>query len=202
MCCCHNSPWHFTFNFYTKWIPFFPLKGIITIIWFKTISLQKIVREARMRPREDVKDVESNRSHTHNCVIQTAQGSQEAGGGFLNAKQSLLLKQMLETPPLMAKDPYHHLQHHPCWHLWAPQHRGSIIALWEHHFTMMHLVAAFNYKWLHLIYDKLIKFSELSHFEAKKNLLRRGITRYNPDEGRLSLFSAWRTKLKRGFRKT
>lgn len=67
-----------------------------------------------MRPRQDVKDVGSNRSHTHNCVIQTAQGSQGAGGGFLNAKQSLLLEQMLETPPLMSEDLSHHLQHHPC----------------------------------------------------------------------------------------
>lgn len=58
--------------------------------------------------------VRSNLNSTHNYVTdQTAQGSQEQAEGFLNAKQPLLLKQMLAAPPLISENPTQHLQHEP-----------------------------------------------------------------------------------------
>lgn len=58
--------------------------------------------------------VGSNPHFAHNYVTdQTAQGSQEQARGFLNAKQPLLLKQMLAAPPLISENPTQHLQHEP-----------------------------------------------------------------------------------------
>lgn len=58
--------------------------------------------------------VRSNLNSTHNYVTdQTAQGSQEQVEGFLNAKQPLLLKQMLAAPPLISENPTQHIQHEP-----------------------------------------------------------------------------------------
>lgn len=58
--------------------------------------------------------VRSNLNRTHNYVTdQAAQGLQEQAEGLLNAKQPLLLKQMLAAPPLISENPTQHLQHKP-----------------------------------------------------------------------------------------
>lgn len=98
--------------------------SVITIVFLTTVNSQRPVHATKIQEgcwsepqqgwNQAVNLVRSNLNRAHNYVTdQAAQGLQEQAEGLLNAKQPLLLKQMLAAPPLISENPTQHLRHKP-----------------------------------------------------------------------------------------
>lgn len=98
--------------------------SVITIVFLTTVNSQRPVNATKIQEgcwsepqqgwNQAVNLVRSNLNRAHNYVTdQAAQGLQEQAEGLLNAKQPLLLKQMLAAPPLISENPTQHLRHKP-----------------------------------------------------------------------------------------
>lgn len=117
----HNVPfYHITFpttvTICNYWIS--DMSDVITTVLLTTVlkrpEYRRLLTRAQQGSDQAVNLVRSNLNCTHNYVTdQVAQGLQERAEGLLNAKQPLLLKQMLAAPPPISKNPTQPLQHEP-----------------------------------------------------------------------------------------